>query len=357
MKIGDKIRFLNDVGGGTVVAFQDKDIAVVRDGNGFDIPVLARECIVVETDEYNVARPAATPERKSGNSTGHAEAEVSAEKPVTFKPRPQQRRGGERLNIYIGFVRCDVETAEETVYEAYLINDSNYSFRFGLYTYENGTCSLLHEDLAQPNTKIFLREVARQDLAVWERVTLQGYAFKEGLTFMPKTVACATVRMEGARFFRPGAFKQGPFFNEPALLFDVVRDDKVVNETYSTARQLQDALLPKGNDTARRPVAPAVRKDDLHVLLEVDLHASEILDTTAGMQARDILEYQLGIFRRTMEEHIKEKGRKIVFIHGKGEGVLRSAILKELRHAYKTCTYQDASFREYGFGATMVTIR
>ena len=45
-----------------------------------------------------------------------------------------------------------------------------------------------------------------------------------------------------------------------------------------------------------------------------------------------------------------------MFIHGKGEGVLRKAIIDELKHSYKQCTFQDASFREYGFGATLITI-
>ncbi|MBR5883634.1 MAG: Smr/MutS family protein, partial [Bacteroidaceae bacterium] len=49
-------------------------------------------------------------------------------------------------------------------------------------------------------------------------------------------------------------------------------------------------------------------------------------------------------------------GQKIVFIHGKGAGVLRKNILQELKYRYKGCTWQDASFREYGFGATMVKI-
>ncbi|HCF81364.1 MAG TPA: DUF2027 domain-containing protein, partial [Porphyromonadaceae bacterium] len=48
---------------------------------------------------------------------------------------------------------------------------------------------------------------------------------------------------------------------------------------------------------------------------------------------------------------------KIVFIHGKGDGVLKNTLLKEIKNKYKSCYYQDASFREYGFGATMVTIR
>ena len=46
-----------------------------------------------------------------------------------------------------------------------------------------------------------------------------------------------------------------------------------------------------------------------------------------------------------------------MFIHGKGEGVLRHAIINELRYRYKNYPYQDASFQEYGYGATQVTIR
>ena len=52
----------------------------------------------------------------------------------------------------------------------------------------------------------------------------------------------------------------------------------------------------------------------------------------------------------------EQKEQKIVFIHGKGDGVLRKAILQELKYKYKNYESQDASFREYGFGATMVII-
>ena len=57
-----------------------------------------------------------------------------------------------------------------------------------------------------------------------------------------------------------------------------------------------------------------------------------------------------------MKANENSVGQKIVFIHGKGEGVLRRAILDELRRKYPRCTVQDASFQEYGFGATQVTI-
>ena len=75
------------------------------------------------------------------------------------------------------------------------------------------------------------------------------------------------------------------------------------------------------------------------------------------MSAADILNYQLEVFRKTLAQYAKKKGQKVVFIHGKGEGVLRQAIIHELNYKYKQYPHQDASFREYGYGATQVTLK
>ena len=75
------------------------------------------------------------------------------------------------------------------------------------------------------------------------------------------------------------------------------------------------------------------------------------------MNNKDILEYQLEVFRKTMEEYKLRKGQKIVFIHGKGDGILRQRILWELQTKYKRHHHQDTSFKQYGYGATMVTIK
>ena len=56
MKIGDKVRFLSEVGGGIVSGFQGKDIVLVQDEDGFDIPMPMREVVVIETDDYNIKR-------------------------------------------------------------------------------------------------------------------------------------------------------------------------------------------------------------------------------------------------------------------------------------------------------------
>ena len=57
----------------------------------------------------------------------------------------------------------------------------------------------------------------------------------------------------------------------------------------------------------------------------IDLHANELLETTNGMSAADILDYQLEVFRKTIEQYKCKKGQKIIFIHGKIDNAIEIA--------------------------------
>ena len=119
--------------------------------------------------------------------------------------------------------------------------------------------------------------------------------------------------------------------------------------------ELKKAMLQK--TAAQAETKLTFKKPAKQEVIEVDLHINSLLDTTAGMSNADMLSHQMEVFHRILAENKNRKGQKIVFIHGKGEGVLRKEIEKELKSKYKNYYFQDASFREYGFGATMVTIR
>ncbi len=95
------------------------------------------------------------------------------------------------------------------------------------------------------------------------------------------------------------------------------------------------------------------KKEDI---LEVDLHIEKLVRVWHEMQPIEILNYQLTIFRKTMRDNLRYRGRKIVFIHGRGKGVLKNAICQALDHDFPQCTYHDASFAQYEFGALMVII-
>ena len=90
------------------------------------------------------------------------------------------------------------------------------------------------------------------------------------------------------------------------------------------------------------------------VVREIDLHLHELVASEKGMTNHDKLSLQLNTARKELEVAISNKHQKIVFIHGRGEGILKNELL-QLFQKYPV-SFQDASYTEYGLGATEVHI-
>ncbi|SNR15231.1 Smr/MutS family protein [Tenacibaculum jejuense] len=95
-------------------------------------------------------------------------------------------------------------------------------------------------------------------------------------------------------------------------------------------------------------------KSKNEVVMEVDLHIEKLVKSRKGMDNYDILSIQIETAKRKVEYCIQKKISKIVFIHGVGEGVLKSE-LHYLLNRYPVKFY-DASYQKYGLGATEVYV-
>jgi len=93
------------------------------------------------------------------------------------------------------------------------------------------------------------------------------------------------------------------------------------------------------------------------MLEEVDLHIEELIDDHSALSGREVLDIQMARFATALEGAIRGTTKRIVFIHGIGNGKLKYEIRKTLDKKYPKLIYQDASFKEYGYGATMVIVR
>lgn len=355
MKIGDKVRFLSEVGGGIVRGFRGKDVALVEDEDGFEIPMLVRECVVVQTDDYNVPlKSVKKPE--TAQVALEAKEEEPADKPIAY--RAPEVRGNDVLNVFLAYVPQDAKSISTTLFDAYLVNDSNYFIDFLYLSAEGKSWTLRSRGTVKPNMKLHLEEFGRSDLNEMEHVCVQLMPYKDDRTFLLKSGVTMELRIDAVKFYKLHTFQENDFFPEPALTYDIVRDDEAAKQVFVSANDIKEALLSK-NECA---VPDKVQRRQQHKLVknnivEVDLHIDALLDDTTGMGNAEMLNYQLDVFRRTLDEFKTHTGQKIVFIHGKGDGVLRRAILDELKRKYRNYSSQDASFREYGYGATMVTIR
>lgn len=357
------MRFLNSVGGGKVVRIEG-NIAHVEEADGFETPVLVRECVVVDPDGGMM------PKKKYGSNEpskyeAPAVAKPAAPAPtVASKKEPaapvEETKEGEVLNIVLGYEPLEPKHLNTTTFEASIVNDSNYYLYLAYSSRnDNGTWRCRYNGVIEPNMQVRLESLTHDDLAEMERVSVQYVAFKEGKDFRLKNPGAVECRVDGTKFYKLHCFRDNMYFDNPVIAFDIVKNDVPQRAMVIDSGMLEQAIKEK--KAAERPQARRVEKHEKPApkkgeIIEVDLHIDELLDSTAGLSNSDMLKVQLDEFRKVMDANLKNKGQKIVFIHGKGEGVLRKSILDDLKYRYKHCEAQDASFREYGFGATLITI-
>lgn len=379
VKIGDKVRFLSETGGGRVAGFRGNNIVLVEDEDGFQIPTPITDIVITgDGQEYNTsnmvkAKSSNDPNIPSqGNSVraklnsfeddvqdDEEEMEI-ADFAITFKRPVEERKGGNLLSCYLAFVPMDIKDFSNTRFECFFVNDSNYYVQYIYMMAEGATWKLRSSGEVEPNTKTFIEEFGHDSLNDFNRVAVQMIAYKRDKNFVMKPTIEVQFRIEPIKFYKYHAFSVNDYFENPALLFPIVENDRPARSLVIDPQKLkQEMYSPAIEESNVKPLGQKAEKrgNGKDNLLVVDLHADKLLDTTTGMSAADILNYQLGKFRQVLDENKSKKGKRIIFIHGKGEGVLRHAIISELRYKYKSYTFQDASFQEYGYGATQVTIK
>lgn len=359
LSTGDKVRFLNTVGGGVVKGFQSKQVVIVEDELGFDIPVLISECVVVEAASDN--KMGQFPENINQNSDSDSVAnqtknESKPEVRIADSYQPEETIEGEKITVCLAYLPIDMKTLSTTNYECYLVNDSNYYLFFNYMNRENNIWKSRYNGIIEPNTKIFIEEFDKKDLNDIEKVAVQFVAFKHNKPYKFKNPCSVELRIDTVKFYKMHSFRENDYFEDNAIIYYIIKDDLPEKEMLISAGDIERAIKEK-EVSDRRAVKQPVSSKVSDPIIEVDLHINQLLDNTAGLNNADMLEYQLKKFNDVMQENINHKNRKIVFIHGKGDGVLKAAIIKELKKNYPTCYYQDASFQEYGYGATMIKIK
>ncbi|MES5133299.1 DUF2027 domain-containing protein [Hoylesella timonensis] len=390
MKIGDKVRFLSESGGGVIAGFQGKNIVLVEDEDGFQIPTPINDVIQVIDDDYSTGKvvgstlPKPTSVKNALTSSASDDEEELIDddpstKEISFRAPAEERKGGNLLSCYLAFVPMDMKDMTHTRFESYFVNDSNYYVRFTYLSAEGNSWKLKSSMEVEPNTKEFIEEFGKEDLNDLEHVAIQLLSYKRDKSFMLKPTIDVQFRIDTVKFYKLHTFQENDFFELPALLYTIVENDKVTRPLVVDSKQLKEEMYQKepkdhievtkadekeNNTYVRRYNARKQTGNPFQLkhrgdkdIVVVDLHAHELLDTTTGMSAIDILNFQLQKFRDTLQQYKDKKGQRIVFIHGKGEGVLRRALINDLNYRYKKYQYQDASFQEYGYGATQVTIR
>lgn len=377
-KAGDRVRFLNEVGGGTITKIEGKTV-YVEDENGFETPMLLKDIVVVAPAGHQTQGvKAGLMFDQAAFDAGRKEPVPASEPSAPAAPQPlppaEETPHGEKLNIALVFEPTDLKHLSSSSFDAVLVNDSNYRLTFSFMRRADGDrgWTVVYSGDVEPNELIDLDRYTYETLLQIERVAFQCIAVKPSKPFTLKAPVSICRKLNLTKFHKLHCFRPGIYFDTPVIEIPLVKDDLVKKPLEADAEAMRASMMEKGpgkeallqlkgkyggdKGHAKKPADPAANPHKLLPPIEIDLHIGELTDTTAGMQPADMLAMQLGAVEKTMNAHSRRIGQKIIFIHGKGEGVLRDAVRKLLHRRWPKAELQDASFQEYGFGATLVTI-
>lgn len=137
----------------------------------------------------------------------------------------------------------------------------------------------------------------------------------------------------------------------------------VVSETIDIYQRIRvTTSLQQRKEVASTPptpqIAPAKRPKKKRDEWVIDLHLNALPTNGNGMNDVEKHQYQLRFFRMQMQQHMRHRGRRVVVIHGKGNGVLRNEIRQILKRDFGTqVEVHDADFSQYEEGATLIVVK
>lgn len=345
---GDKVKFLNDVGQGEIVRFQDKNIAIVLNEDGFEIPVLMSELLKIE-GEYTFH------DKSEDVESTEPAADIDSTIQETADDLEEDGLNtDQKAHVFFALVPENQKDMLSSDLNVYLINDSNFRVLYTISKTEGEFQSLYAYGSLEDNTKVNLDTLKREQLNDYEELNFQLMFFRKGNYYLLNPVN-KTWNVKPSRFFKQNTFTENDFFHENAFVYEVTE----------TAINLADHISDEDIDKAKKEKErkeskkqfKSSKKENNESIEEIDLHIQELVDEYENLSNAEILDIQMSRFTTALEGGIIAGTRKMVFIHGLGAGRLKHEIQNTLKRKYPKLRYQDASFKEYGYGATMVMIK
>lgn len=343
VKVGDKVKFLNDIGGGVVTGFVNKHTVNVEGDDGFEVPCLIKELVNVSAPEMNTTEPELVTEPT------HT---VEAPEPEFIETKGEIINGKNTPDFYFCFVPSDSRNPLAGEIEIYLVNDSNFTVLFTYSYLKDDSVENIETGTVKSNSRQKIDAILQEDLSEFPDFGFQIIYFKELETEWNQPVV-KKFKVNPVKFYKESTFQSNSYFRKNALVLQITPNPMQTELDKLTQDDFKKVV--KSKEAEKKPKRQ-FQKSTLDEIV-IDLHIGELLDSSEGLSNREMLEIQMEKVLSEMNAAIKTHVKRIVFIHGVGQGVLKQEVSNMLKRKFKKYYFQDASFKEYGYGATMVILR
>ena len=357
LNVGDKVKFLNQVGGGVVSKIVSSQIVNVTDDTGFDIPTLIKDLIKVEPlegagklfeQDINTTTPA--PQQYSNNKQYND---------VISSLRPVHESKNIDKGVYIAFVPHEQRWLITGDMDIYVVNRTPYTLLASIFLQgDDDFDGVDYSDIA-PESKMYVSTIDRDSVDKWLKGTIQGLFHGNKMEHLLSPIS-ADFKIKGSRFYKEESYVNTACIDAKAILVSLSKLSEV--KAITTVEKKKSIVVDKEEQCEPITIKKAKIINPDNILeqyfiepnvAEVDLHIETLYPNCKELDDHSKFEIQMNFFLKCMNDAIINHVQKVIFIHGVGAGILKNEIIKELKK-YKGIHYFDASRAKYGVGATEV---
>ena len=353
-QVGDKVNFLNSTGGGTVKKIIDTRMVEVTIEDGFDIPVLMSDLVLDYRSQQD----------RRQQVVDNAQKEIQQKQIIEEKENDDARksslrrfgRNAEEEGMYLAFVPQDQQWLLTGLLDVVLVNNTPADALYSFNIKEEGKYISVDYGSIAPHSKVVIESISREDIEYWCEGYIQVILSQEEADFIYRPLH-APFSFRSSRFFKDGSYMESGVLGEKAVMIKLTSLLALKETETDLAKMMKDG--DKKTVTAQKLVKEKAAIDRHQTApgeAIVDLHIGELVDNILGMSSNDMFRTQMNYFKKMLESAITNEYNKVTFIHGVGNGVLKNAIIEELKH-YDNTSNRMASIVKFGVGAIDVMIK
>ena len=353
-QIGDKVNFLNSTGGGTVKKIIDTRMVEVTIEDGFDIPVLMSDLVLDYRSQQD----------RRQQVVDNAQKEIQQKQIIEEKENDDARksalrrfgRNAEEEGLYLAFIPQDQQWLLTGLLDVVLVNNTPADALYSFNIKEEGKYISVDYGSIAPHSKVVIESISREDIEYWCEGYIQVILSQEEAEFIYRPLH-APFSFRSSRFFKDGSYVESGVLGEKAVMIKLTSLFALKETETDLAKMMKDG--DKKTVSAQKLVKEKAAIDRHQTApgeAIVDLHIGELVDNILGMSSNDMFRTQMNYFKKMLESAIANEYDKVTFIHGVGNGVLKNAIIEELKH-YDNTSNRMASIVKFGVGAIDVMIK
>ena len=308
MQIGDKVKFINESLSGTITRLIDDKTIGVSIEDGFEIPVLKREIMIVTP--INLVEQHDKAEIPNANKIAIGDSEIS----LWFEQRSQ------------------------TWYKASLLNNSRSDILLSVTVKQGKVFKPLFGGKVEKHTSYLINTLNLAELELWGT-----YCFR--IIFHEQEVEKPRAPWYLEYTFRSKDFMKAKEVNGKPTFLISLKPDKI--EQFTIAK---DSV--KIENKPKETFVNITRPEEV-----VDIHIHQLVKNYNQISADEAITIQMNHFKNMFEKALALNYSKITIIHGVGTNALKQKIWKEISGHPAVKTYYEAQKEKFGYGATEIVFK